>query len=245
MNLLITGNSSGLGLGFSQEALKQGWRVYGCSRRGCELEGVQDILCDLQDFTAIPKALASLLEGVDRLDLVILNAGILGEIKPMQAQSLDELRQLMDVNLWSNKVILDWLLNTALPVKQVIAISSGAAVLANKGWGGYTLSKAALNMLMRLYAHEFPQTHLCALAPGIIDTPMMDYLCEEPDPKDYPALQRLRNARGTTAMPSPPEAAQRIFSVLAQLREFKSGSFVDIRQLLDPEGYAALMSAVQ
>ncbi|MCG8100758.1 MAG: alcohol dehydrogenase, partial [Candidatus Thiodiazotropha taylori] len=35
----ITGNSSGLGLGISQVLLNQGYRVYGCSRRGCKLQG--------------------------------------------------------------------------------------------------------------------------------------------------------------------------------------------------------------
>ena len=41
-------------------------------------------------------------------------------------------------------------------------------------------------------------------------------------------------------MPSPREAARRILSVLPALREQPSGSFVDIRQLIDPEGYARL-----
>ena len=49
-------------------------------------------------------------------------------------------------------------------------------------------------MLARLYAHEFPQTHLTAVAPGIIDTAMMDYLCDDSDPEAFPAVQRLRAA---------------------------------------------------
>ena len=93
--------------------------------------------------------------------------------------AVDEMKRVMEINVWANKTVLDWLHNSAVRVDQVVMISSGAAVLGNRGWGGYALSKAALNMLARLYAHEFPQTHLCALAPGIIDTAMMDYLCEQ------------------------------------------------------------------
>ena len=149
----------------------------------------------------------------------------------------------MDVNAWANKIILDWLHAWGRRVTQVVAISSGAAVLGNKGWGGYALSKAALNMLICLYSHEFPETHLSALAPGLIDSAMMDYLCEEPDPEAFPALQRIRAARGTERMPGPREAADKVLSVLPALREQPSGAFVDIRQLLAPEEYTALMQA--
>jgi len=165
---------------------------------------------------------------------------VLGRIELLHRLPLDEAKAVMEVNLWSNKTVMDWLHAWGRPVHQVVMISSGAAVLGNKGWGGYALSKAALNMLAKLYAHEFPDTHICALAPGIIDTAMMDHLCDEADADAFPALQRLRAARGTEVMPSPREAAHRILSVLPALREQPSGSFVDIRQLIDPEGYAQL-----
>lgn len=241
--LFVTGNSSGLGRGFSEYALEQGWQLYGCSRRGCDLAGVHDVRCDLADFAAVPAALDRLLDGVERLDLVILNAGILGEIKAMSDTPLEELRRITDINVWSNKVVLDWLLASNIDVGQIVAISSGAAVLGNKGWGGYALSKAALNMLLRLYAHEFADTHLAAIAPGLIDSPMMDYLCVEPDPEEYPALARIREARGTGVMPRPRQAAERVMGVLEDLKGFESGSFVDIREIDAPEEYAALMQA--
>ena len=243
MNVFITGNSSGLGRGFTEYALEHGWHVYGCSRRGCDLVGVHDICCDLSDFEALPPTLDELLQGVTQLDLVILNAGILGEIKPMHETSLLELKNITDINVWSNKVILDWLLNSGINIKQIIAISSGAAVVGNKGWSGYALSKASLNMLIRLYSHEFPDTHLAAIAPGLIDTPMMDYLCEIPDPTKYPALARIREARGTQVMPGPRQAAERVMNIVDELREFESGSYVDIRQIDAPEEYAALLEA--
>ncbi|MCP4408614.1 MAG: SDR family NAD(P)-dependent oxidoreductase [Gammaproteobacteria bacterium] len=244
-SIFITGNSSGLGRGLSAAFLKRGCRIFGCSRRGYTgLEGdLKDIQCDLTNFNTIPVAMETLLGKAKGLDLVLLNAGILGEIKTMAKTSMDEIRHIMDINVWSNKLLLDWLLTWDRPVAQIILISSGAAVLGNKGWGGYALSKATLNMLAQLYAHEFPDTHISALAPGLIDTAMMDYLCVEPDPVVYPALNRIRNARGTDVMASPDIAAERIISVLEEVRRFPSGSFVDIRQILEPEEYQKLMSA--
>lgn len=237
---LITGTSSGLGRGLAARLLEAHWRVYGCSRRPSELDGLQEVQIDLTDHAALPAMLGRLLGDAPGLDLVVLNAGALGEIRDISETPLDDLKQVMEVNVWANKTVLDWLHDWGRPVDQILMISSGAAVLGNRGWSGYALSKATLNMLAKLYAHEFPDAHITALAPGIIDTAMMGTLCERSDAARFPALERLRQARGTAAMPNPEEAASRILSVLPALRKHPSGSFVDIREILEPDEYARL-----
>ncbi|MBW9265006.1 MAG: SDR family NAD(P)-dependent oxidoreductase [Candidatus Thiodiazotropha sp. (ex. Lucinisca nassula)] len=243
-NALITGNSSGLGLGLSKVLLARGYRIFGCSRRGCDLPGeIVDVHCDLTEFDAIAQKLKQLLQGIETLELVVLNAGILGEIKYISKTSLDELQQIMDINLWPNKIILDWLLQSHIKVDQILLLSSGAAILGNKGWGGYALSKCALNMLGRLYAHEFPTTHIASIAPGLIESDMMDYLCNQADSEEYPALQRLQQARRDGAVLSPVQGAERILETLSRLKEFESGSYIDLRQILAPDEYQALIEA--
>ena len=182
---------------------------------------------------SIVPALEALLTGVKCLDLAILNAGILGTIRDMSQTPLKDLRSIMDINVWANKLILDWMHGTGLRVEQIVLISSGAAVNGSRGWGGYALSKAALNMLTRLYAHELPDTHLCALAPGLIDTAMQDYLCDasQVNGSHFPSVQKLRDARGTPSMPSPEQAARRIAAAIPELKAYASGEFVDIRTL--------------
>ncbi len=232
-NLFITGNSSGLGRGLAQVYLERGWSVYGVSRRGCDLENerLRDIRADLSDFEAVPVALSELLRGVGHLDLVILNAGVLGPIKDLHDTSVEEIYQVMDINVWSNKVILDWLLDAGIRIDQMVLISSGAAVRGNRGWGAYALSKATLNMLTQLYAHEFPDSHLTALAPGLVDTAMQDYLCDEADAERFQSLQRLRAARGTPAMPTPEQAARMIADIVPGLTAHPTGGFLDVRDL--------------
>ncbi|MES9896738.1 MAG: SDR family NAD(P)-dependent oxidoreductase [Candidatus Thiodiazotropha endolucinida] len=243
-NALITGNSSGLGLGLSKVLLARGYRIFGCSRRGCDLPGeVVDVHCDLTDFDAIAGKFEQLLQGIETLELVVLNAGILGEIKHISKTSLDELQQIMEINLWPNKIILDWLLQSHIKVDQILLLSSGAAILGNKGWGGYALSKCALNMLGRLYAHEFPATHIASIAPGLIESDMVDYLCTQADSEEYPALQRLRQVRRDGAVLSPLQGAERILETLSRLKEFESGSYIDLRQILAPDEYQALIEA--
>ncbi|MEW8505719.1 MAG: SDR family NAD(P)-dependent oxidoreductase [Candidatus Thiodiazotropha sp.] len=243
-NALITGNSSGLGRGLSEVLLAHGYRVFGCSRRGCDLAGdIVDIRCDLSDMERIGEHLQRLLDGVETVQLVVLNAGVLGEIKNISETSLDELRRILDINLWPNKLILDWLLESAIRIDQIVLMSSAAAVLGNKGWGGYALSKSALNMLGRLYAHEFQETHIASIAPGLIESSMMEYLCAEADSDEFPALLRLRQAREEGVVLTPLAGAERILAALPRLQEFESGSYVDLRQILAPDEYQALIEA--
>jgi NAD(P)-dependent dehydrogenase (short-subunit alcohol dehydrogenase family) len=110
-------------------------------------------------------------------------------------------------------------------VEQIIAISSGAAVSSTRGWNGYSISKAALNALVRLYAAERPQTHFAAVAPGLVDTAMQAYLRSVPADARYPGLEGLKRAHGTPEMPTPDAAATRLIATFERLRAEASGGF--------------------
>jgi len=231
---MITGNSSGLGLGLTETLLKRDAIVWGMSRRGCPVhdnDGLRDRRFDLSNLNTLPEALERLLSDCLRLDLVVLNAGVLGKIHEISETDVHDLEHMMRINVWSNKVILDWIIERQLPVDQIVAISSGAAVNMNYGWGGYSLSKAALNNLIKLYAYEMPDTHLTALAPGLVDTSMQDYLCGEVDSEEFPSVQKLKDARGTENMPGPAAAAEKILESIEKLRQGESGQFIDMRNL--------------
>jgi NAD(P)-dependent dehydrogenase (short-subunit alcohol dehydrogenase family) len=167
----------------------------------------------------------------------------LGEIKHISKTPINDLQQIMDINLWSNKIILDWFLHTDIKINQILLISSGASVLGNKGWSGYALSKCALNMLGRLYAHEFPETHIAAISPGLIESSMMEYLCTQVDKGVYPAIERIQQARYDGTILSPIQAAEQILKSLPHLKEYESGSYIDLRQILAPDEYNALIEA--
>jgi NAD(P)-dependent dehydrogenase (short-subunit alcohol dehydrogenase family) len=231
--ILITGHSQGLGEGLCQEYLDRGQQVVGVARRaGRPHEHLQDVQCDLADLESISATLAPVFQRVDHWSTVFLNAGVLGEIKDLADTDLASLKAIMDLNLWANKLILDGLIQQRCRVEMVIMISSGAAVNGSRGWGGYALSKAALNMLAQLYAHEMPDTHVVALAPGLVDTSMQDYLCQAVDTTRFPSVARLAAARHTDAMPDPRQAARQVIDSLEKVRStVASGGFVDIRHL--------------
>lgn len=233
-SLLITGVSSGIGLGLTRAALARGDQVYGLARHAPDLgkaENFRFVACDLSKPKEIPSALRRLLSGVEAIDMVILNAGVLGPFGDLAEQSLEEMQRVMQVNVWANKVLLDVLFKGELKVRQVIGISSGAAIEGHRGWGGYAISKAALNMLLSLAACEHSATHFCALAPGLVDTAMQDQLCSHPPDPRFPSLERLRARRGTENMPTSDEVAGPLLDVMERAPELApSGGYLDLRK---------------
>ncbi|MBC8291116.1 MAG: SDR family NAD(P)-dependent oxidoreductase, partial [Planctomycetes bacterium] len=161
----VTGVSTGIGFGLTEELLHRGWRVIGLSRREPAFtnpaERFSFCSIDVADSETLVENVSVLLSDTTHVDLAVLNAGVLGVISDLADATLDDLQNTMNVNVWSNKLILDALFAGGRTVHQVVTISSGAAVNGNRGWGGYSISKTALNKLTCLYAKEQPGTHFC------------------------------------------------------------------------------------
>nr|VFJ94224.1 MAG: NAD(P)-dependent dehydrogenase, short-chain alcohol dehydrogenase family [Candidatus Kentron sp. H]VFJ94998.1 MAG: NAD(P)-dependent dehydrogenase, short-chain alcohol dehydrogenase family [Candidatus Kentron sp. H]VFK01478.1 MAG: NAD(P)-dependent dehydrogenase, short-chain alcohol dehydrogenase family [Candidatus Kentron sp. H] len=234
--ILITGISSGIGNALARHYLESGHRVLGTSRRRPDdlrqYPVFRFVAADLGQPDAIGPALVALVSDIRKLDLVILNAGVLGTFGDLPGASLSDLEHTMQVNVWANKLILDTLFHRGVDIGQVVAISSGASVNGNRGWGGYAISKIALNMLIKLYGRERPDTHFCAFAPGLVDTDILGRLfSREPDAR-YPSLEALRAKRHTSDMPTPEAAAPLLATAMARLpRVIESGEYVHLGTL--------------
>ena len=83
--------------------------------------------------------------------------------------------------------------------------------------------KLALN----LYSNEMLDTKIIALAPGVVKTPMTDYIRFELDENTFPSVKKLNEG----IIQTPEESAQKIFELTQNLDDFVSGSYVDIRNL--------------
>ncbi|MEC8405251.1 MAG: SDR family NAD(P)-dependent oxidoreductase [Verrucomicrobiota bacterium] len=233
-NIFITGVSSGLGYGLAKVFLEQGAIVYGVSRR--TPEGLMDLglrhrCVDLRQEDVGREIVSNMVVEIDSFDVVLLNAGKLGQISDMGATPLADIRDTMEVNVFSNKWLLDVLFSNSRSIAQVVGISSGASRSGSRGWNGYSLSKATFNMLIKLYAGEQLNTHFTSLAPGLIDTAMQDYLTALPADARYAPLEILKSAKGTEAMPDGYGCAQKLIQILPDLLEKESGCYADIRNL--------------
>ena len=227
MRVFITGIGSGIGEALSREYLGRGDEVYALGRHIPESlpnrKNLHFVKADLFAHEKIESALMRLLP--EKIDLAILNAGILGDIKDMSETDLYELKTVMDLNLWANKIIIDFF--KRIETKQIVAISSGAAVNGSRGWSGYSISKAALNMMIKLYAHEMPDTHLSALAPGLVATPMLCHIIEKVDESRYPSVKRLKESPKLT----PEASAKMLTEAFEKLLNYESGRFYDVRRM--------------
>ena len=226
-NILITGCSSGLGLALTKKYLKEGYNVFGISRSKPNISNKNFTFksYDLSKLKNIKKELKPFIKKIGTIHTVYLNAGILGEINSMTKLTTQDIKKTLDINVFSNKEILDIL--SKMAVKNVIGISSGASVNGSFGWGGYSLSKSSLNMLINLYAKEMPRTQLLAVAPGVIETPMTDIIRFEIDDTVFTSAQILKKG----IIQKPKEAAKKLFKLKKRLHSFESGSFIDIRNI--------------
>jgi NAD(P)-dependent dehydrogenase (short-subunit alcohol dehydrogenase family) len=228
-NILITGVGSGLGEALAREYLEQGDAVYAIGRTFPKaFDHYMHFFFfpyDLNQTFTIKAEIRPFIEN-HSFDTVILNAGRLGEIQTLEQTDLNEIKEVMELNVWANKELID-MLHAYAHVKQVVGISSGAAVNGSKGWGAYSLSKAGLNMLLSVYAKELPDIHFTALAPGVIDTPMVRHIINKVDAQIFPSAKRLKEGN----IQSPKNAAQLLISTFDRLLDYESGSFLDVRTM--------------
>lgn len=235
MTILITGTSSGIGQGLAREFVSRGAHVLGISRRDAgplmQEERYSQLKMDLTDYDRVREELPEFLNDVSHLDLVILNAGVLGEVGWMTEVGVEEMKRVMEINVWANKVLLDTLFQEVAEVEQVVGMSTKSSIRSSPGWGPYSVSKAGLNMLMNVFAKERPDTHFIAFAPGLVDSEIQETISTIREKEKYPAVEKLQKARHTPEMPDPLTAAPALIRGIEKALECESGSFVDVREM--------------
>ncbi len=234
-NILITGTSSGLGNGLANYYLENGFKVIGISRRTPEVllsnNNYTHFNIDLSELKESKILLNNIFEIHNNFEAIILNSGALGDINRMENLNMDDSLDLMNINLWANKVLIDNVLEKNISCKQIIGISSGASQNGSAGWGPYSISKAALNMLIKTYAVENPQIHFCSIAPGLVDTAMQDYIFGLENENNFEAIERIKAANGTELMPTAEQIAPNFVAIINKIYENEeSGNYFDIRK---------------
>jgi NAD(P)-dependent dehydrogenase (short-subunit alcohol dehydrogenase family) len=186
---LVTGASAGLGARFARVLHAAGANVIATARRADRLEElaqhcgnrIQAIAGDIAD----PDHRRSVVEMVrphGRLDVLVNNAGICDD-GPLEQQSLDELRRVVEVNLISVMDLcgLTAELLRAAPAASVINVASIYGIVASRGpMAAYNATKGALINLTRHLAAVWGQdgVRVNALAPGFFPTEMTGFLAD-------------------------------------------------------------------
>jgi NAD(P)-dependent dehydrogenase (short-subunit alcohol dehydrogenase family) len=174
--VLITGANRGIGLEFARQYAADGWEVIATARQASpELDQVAARIeqLDMQNLDAV----VALGSRIDRLDLLIANAGTW---KPEQAQTAEDGRAwaaMLVTNTVAPYLLAKSVLRQVAGAKgKLMALTSGMGSIGESsgGYAPYRSSKAALNMAWHALSVEAqrPGVVTAVLDPGWVKTRM-------------------------------------------------------------------------
>jgi NAD(P)-dependent dehydrogenase (short-subunit alcohol dehydrogenase family) len=203
---LVTGASRGIGRAAAVALATAGAHVVLVARTVGGIEEADDeirkaggqatlVPLNLKDFEALDRLGASIFERWGRLDAFFGNAGVLGAVTPLAHLDPKLFQELLDINVTANwRLIrsLDPLLRRS-EAGRALFVSSGAARKHRPYWGGYAMSKAALESLALTYAAECDGTNIKVnlLNPGPTRTAMRAKAMPGEDPQTLPPPEAL------------------------------------------------------
>ncbi|MEP7349286.1 MAG: SDR family NAD(P)-dependent oxidoreductase [Sphingorhabdus sp.] len=164
---LVTGASRGIGAATAMALAAKGAHVVLTARNAGDLESVEDAIfnaggsatiapLDLTDGDSIARLAAAVSERWGKLDIMVLNAAMLGTLAPVPAIDGAEFSRVITLNLIAQQVMIasfDGLLRKS-DAGRLVALTSSVGRAPRAFWGAYGASKAALEALVTSYGEE-------------------------------------------------------------------------------------------
>ena len=203
---LITGAGSGIGKEMALQLALKDVHVLLLGRKLEKLEKVEKQIYDkngsstivklnLENFNEIDVLGYEMFKKFKKLDFLILNAGILGTLGPLVHQNVEEFEKVINTNLVANfRLIrsLDLLLRKS-KMPKILVISSGAANNPKAYWGAYSISKAGLEQMIKIWQAENLKSNLDIkiINPGPTRTKMRSTAMPGEDPNKILSAQKI------------------------------------------------------
>ena len=235
---LVTGASRGIGAATALALAKAGAHVIAIARTTGGLEELDDqiraaggsgatlVPLDMTDTGGISRLADALDKRYGRLDVLIGNAAILGDVSPLghvQPKSWDDVLAINVTANWHLIRFLDPLLQKS-DAGRAVFITSGAASNARAYRGPYSVSKAALDVLARTYAAETAATKVRVnlFNPGPTRTRMRATVMPGEDPATLPKPAQVAESILPLCLPD--------FTETGKLYDFPSKSLRTFRE---------------
>ena len=184
-NSLITGAGEGLGSAIAIELANNDIHVIITDKYLSNLTNTENTIItnggtctvvqlDMTDLLGIDKLGFEVFKRWGKLDILIANAAILGTLSPLHHQSNEEFLEVLNVNLISNHRLIrsfDALLKESKNPKALF-LTSLVSSKPKAFWGAYSISKAALNHMVKIWSLENKHNNLsiCTIDPGETNT---------------------------------------------------------------------------
>jgi len=181
---LITGGNKGIGYATARRLVAAGQTVWiGArdierGRQAAETLGASFVQLDVTDDLSVAAAVDTVRDAAGHLDVLINNAGILGDVTSPEDMTVDQLRAVYETNVFGVVRVT----NAFLPVLRravapsVINVTSGLGsftlihdlerVESQYPLAAYGSSKTAVTMLTMQYAKATPDVRFNAVDPG-------------------------------------------------------------------------------
>lgn len=164
---LVTGASRGIGAATAEALAREGAHVVLAARTAGDLEAVEDRIhqaggsatiapLDLTEPDSIGKLAVAVSARWQALDLLVLNAAMLGTLTPVAQIDGKEFSKVLTLNLLAQQALIaafDPLLRNS-EAGRLLAVTSSVGRSPRAYWGAYGASKAALETLVLSYAEE-------------------------------------------------------------------------------------------
>jgi len=203
---LVTGASRGIGAATAEALAKAGAHVILVARSTKALEEVEERIheaggsatiapLDLTDGESVGKLATAVAERWPSLDVLVLNAAMLGSLTPVEHIDAKEYARILTLNVVANQALIaafDPMLRKSERA-EIVAVTSSVGHEPRAFWGAYGSSKAALENLVLSYADETEHSgkvRVHVVDPGATRTRMRElaFPGEEPESVKAPEV---------------------------------------------------------
>jgi len=211
---LVTGANKGLGREAARRLLADGHDVWLAARDPAKGQAAAEelrarfVVLDVTDDASVTAA-AERLGAEGGVDVLVNNAGIVGNRKPVPEMTPDDLRLVFETNVFGivrvTRAFLPLLERSANPV--IVNVSSGMGSVAVTTDPSrlestlvslaYPASKTAVNMLTTQYAKAFPQMRINAVDPGYTATDFNEHRGTKPVEQGAEIIVRMAELDGS------------------------------------------------
>ena len=172
--VVITGGSSGIGLGLKKRFESQGDIVYSISKSN-PFETSNHIECDVTDEQLVKKAFEQIKSNHSKIDILINSAGY-GLFGATELIPAEQVKKQMDTNFFGTYLSTKYALGMMTEGGKIVNIGSVCGLFPSPYRNIYNVSKAAVSSFTDGLRMELKQAKIdvCCICPAEVQTPFVD-----------------------------------------------------------------------